>query len=182
MSDDCNISADKQRQGLGWRFWAYLELFPDLLMGLFILLLAIPFLVPLLLLCVLGNYRYRRHMAAAGRLVQWPDIEPRLLAGQGTLLLAESIKGGIGSVWWCEGGIQLDPREYRLPTYRQWLARDASSRDDADGRRMTAVEWCRDTCFHEDHGTASLVLAREAEWSAAARAAPEQCVLVTFYG
>jgi hypothetical protein len=146
-----------------------------LAMGLFILLIPG--------FCVWAWWEHRRFLRKlheAGRIVCWAEIEGQLKAGQGTLILGQSMKGPIGSAWWVPDGVSLVP-EHPLPTYRQWRLLDLSEGENLWNQALPSMEQCHERYLHPDSGSAAWVELPRRPLAQLVDEVPETSVVVTMY-
>ncbi len=121
---------------------------PLFLVGLLLLaglsILAMPFL---LLARARRERRFALLMRDRGRFIPWKELEPHLLAGEGTLVVEQAQKDGV-RVWWTQQDVALE-----APT-------QAPAEQELDYLRMTEphpfVSWCFSRYLSSDAGKAIL--------------------------
>jgi hypothetical protein len=135
---------------------------PDRWWHFLLAVLLLPVSVPLFLLLVLGSIpvcmavsieqgiredRYRRRLHEAGRWRAWEEVEARLLAGEGTLLIEQGQKMP-GHFWWTPEDV---PGAAPVPP-------PAEKELDVFGLRPPHpfVAWCHDRYLEPTRGTAVL--------------------------
>lgn len=162
--------------------WFALPLIIPLLLVYSTLAIGVLIVVGLPYATVTGWWQSRRffgQLRESGRIVRWSDIHPLLEAGQGTLILAESLKGPISVAWWVPHRLSLN-LEHALPTYRQLMQLEEQEADWLlFESAWPAVEEFANSYSHPEHGTAAWVELPKPLPDWLSDAIPESSVLVT---
>jgi hypothetical protein len=92
--------------------------------------------------------RFRRQMQERGRRQQWPLIEPRLVAGEGALIIEQAQKMPVRLWWTADNVLQLAPKQPPEPEHLDVLLQFAPH---------PFVRWCHDRYTDPQAGTAILI-------------------------
>jgi hypothetical protein len=108
-------------------------------------LLAGPFKSPVLWY---RELRFTRQMREKGRFIPWPQLEPHLRRGEGTLIVEQGRSERI-RVWWTPGDVFQTVPKPPLPSEDEL---DYDRRD----RPHPFVSWCYERYLHPESGQALL--------------------------
>jgi hypothetical protein len=142
-------STDRRSGAVRWYLWPLvLPAALAILLPLGLLALLSIILMPFLILAhQRRERRFAQRMREQGRFIAWQELEPRLQAGDGTLVIEQAQKNGI-RVWWTQ-----DEVARQAPT-------QPPAQQDLDYLRFAEphpfVSWCFARYLCRDSGKASL--------------------------
>ncbi len=135
-----------------WWEWACYPIFSLLVLaglGLItpLVLVAIPFLI---FASWWKEMRFARQMRAQRRFIDWGELKPRLLAGQGTLIVEQAHKKGV-RVWWTPDDVPA-----AMPTHMPYKEPGSADYGTSWSTPSSFVFWCHDRYLQAATGMGKL--------------------------